>query len=252
MIDSYINNLNKNSFKYFMNPYIFKIIIIFLKIIFLIFFVIIILFSFLYNLLYQLKEKKSEENINTSFIIGNNSLYDLFKYPQISILLFNLNYEINVNKIINCIENLKKQILKDIQIIILIQKKININHYKILKNISTIDNRIEIISSKNRDLIYNIFHSMDILKGKFTIIMNESIKLEIEELQKFYNFTKGRINNIFSFKTKNGNSICMIKSKLLKDIKDNNLNFKNISDLILLFKFNEQSSIKLYFYCIMS
>ena len=226
MIDSYINNLNKNSFKY-----LFKINASFLKIIFLIFFIIIILFSFLYNLLYQLKEKKNEENINTSYIIGNNSLYDLFKYPQISILLFYLN-EINVNKIINYIENLKKQTLKDIQIIILIQKNKNINDYKILKNISIIDNRLEVISSKNRDLIYNIFHSMDILKGKFTIIMNESIKLEIEELQKFYNVTKGRINNIFSFRTKNGNSICMIRSKLLKDIKDNNLNFKNISDLI--------------------
>lgn len=213
MIDSYINNLNKNSFKY-----LFKINAIFLKIIFLIFFVIIILFSFLYNLLYQLKEKKNEENNNTSYIIGNNSLYDYFKYPQISVLLFNLN-EIKVNKIMDCIENLKKQTLKDIQIIILIQKNINLNDYKILKNISIIDNRIDVISSKNRDLIYNIFHSMDILKGKFTIIMNETIKLEIEELQKFYNVTKGRINNIFSFKTKNRNSICMIKSKLFKRYK---------------------------------
>lgn len=61
--------------------------------------------------------------------------------------------------------------------------------------------------------------------------MNEYAIFENDSLEKFYNFTKGKINNIFKFKIKK-KYIYLIRTKLLKDINDNNIYFQNFSNLI--------------------
>jgi len=48
----------------------------------------------------------------------------------------------------------------------------------------------------------------------------------------FYNFTKGKIKNIFKFTTNDKNTIYLIKSKILMDILDNELIFNNFDTLI--------------------
>ena len=162
---------------------------------------------------------------------GKYSLYNSFKYPQISILLPNIeSWNLDKNKILALISNLRDQTLNNIEIIISLSKT-EFNEYKIFKNLCSSDKRFNILKVKGTDIIKNIFSSINILKGKFVLIMHKYISLESDSLEKFYNFTKGKINNVFKFKNIN-NSIYLIKDKLLRNISDNNLSFKNFSKLI--------------------
>lgn len=162
---------------------------------------------------------------------GKYSLFNSFKYPQISILLPNIeNWNLDKSSITTLISNLRNQTLDNIEIIISLSKT-GFEEYKILENLCLSDKRINIIKVKGINIIKNIFSSINILKGKFVLIMNKYISLKNDSLEKFYNFTIGKINNIFKFKNINKN-IYLIKAKLLKNINDNNLNFKNFSKLI--------------------
>ena len=62
--------------------------------------------------------------------------------------------------------------------------------------------------------------------------MNEYNIFEKNELHEFINYTKGKINYIFKFITKENIKIYLIKTKILKDIIDNDLQFKNFNELI--------------------
>ena len=72
---------------------------------------------------------------------------------------------------------------------------------------------------------------MEILKGKFVLIINKYFSFKNNDLEEFYKSTLGKIKNIFEFKIKR-ESLFLIKSKILRDINDNNINFKNYSNLI--------------------
>ena len=64
------------------------------------------------------------------------------------------------------------------------------------------------------------------------MILDEYISFENDELEKFYNSTKGRINNIFNFTNKKNRSIYLIKTKILRDICDENYSFNKFNELI--------------------
>ena len=100
------------------------------------------------------------------------------------------------------------------------------------KNFSLKDNRIEFCYSKNKKLIHKIFSLMNKIKGKFTLIIDKMIKFEKNEFKRIYNLTKGKINNIFEFTTHDNNTIYLIKTKVLNDILDSEIKFKNYKELI--------------------
>jgi hypothetical protein len=72
---------------------------------------------------------------------------------------------------------------------------------------------------------------MKLLKGKFVLFIYKYFNLKNNDLEKFYNFTKGKIKNIFEFTIKS-ETLFIIKSKILRDLYDNNIYFKNFLDLI--------------------
>ena len=179
---------------------------------------------------------KNENEIKDIFNnnIGNYSLYNLFKYPQISILIPNIENFNSLNKnisIFSFINNLRNQTLKDIEILFLLSKKDIINS-NIIKNYTKIDKRIKYFYRKSIGLLNDIYYLIENSKGKYIFIMNNLELLDFNEIEKFYNFTKGEINNIFKFKTNNENIIYFIKSKILRDINDKDLVFENITNLI--------------------
>ena len=163
--------------------------------------------------------------------MGNYSLYNIFEYPKISILLQINIVNYNLDNIIKLIYNLKNQTFKNIEIFILSKTQFD---YNIMKNISKIDNRIKSFLLPKKDILDNIFHVIKKVKGKFTIIINNSLTYEMNELEEFYNFTRGKINNIFKFKTKNEIIFYLIKTKILRDIIDDDISFQNLDNL---FKF---------------
>lgn len=172
-------------------------------------------------------------NINIISDLGNYSLYNLFKYPQISILIldyeyFNLN---NNNSIINFLNILTNQKLVDIEIFFSFSNETT-NYYNIIKNYTKYDERIKIFCDFKGFILKNPFYLIEKMKGKFILIMNKIEIFDFYDLEKFYNLTKGNINNIFKFTSSNGNDIYLIKSKFLRDAFDKDLSFDNFTSII--------------------
>ena len=180
------------------------------------------------------KKYIEENNIITFYDnnIGNTSLYNTFKYPQISILFSDIeNIDLNNKNITlyNIINNSRGQTLQNIEIIFLLTRAEN-NYYKIIHNFTKIDKRIRIIfKEKEENNLYNLIFKS---KGKFILFNNNLEEFKYNELEKCYNFTKGKINHLFKFKSSKGNDFYLIKEKIIKDIIDQDLIFDNINDII--------------------
>jgi len=186
----------------------------------------------LFLLSYKISFIKKNINSNRylSNLFGNYSLYNYFKYPQISIIILDIdNWALN-NKIFKLMMNLKNQTLNNIEII-LTSKKTELKEYKELENLCLTDKRIKLKKIKIKEPINNLFSLMELLKGKFVLIIYKYFFFKRDDFEKFYKFTLGKINNIFEFHKK-GESLFLIKSKILRDINDNNIYFKSFSNLI--------------------
>ena len=190
----------------------------------------IINYNFLYSYKYNLK--KNEFNYNNKNEMGNYNLYNLTSLPLISILINIEEFIFNEKNLINLIMNLRNQTIKNIQIIFYISKFTNTKLINIIKNIILKDERIEIYYSENINKFKNIYDLFNQINGMYTIIIKEYITLKKDDLNNYYNFTKGKINNIFNCTTNNNHLIYLIRSKILRDISDNNYYFNNFNELI--------------------
>ena len=181
---------------------------------------------------YKISSIKENKNKNRylSNINGNYSLYDIFKYPQISIIIPNIDIMILDNNIIRLIMNLKNQTLNSIEIF-LTSTKTGFKEYKELESLCRSDKRIKFKKIQRKGSISNIFSLLKLLKGKFVLILDKYFDFKNTDFEKFYKYTIGKIKNIFEFQIKK-ESLFLIKSKILRDINDNNINFKNYSNLI--------------------
>ena len=219
-------NIYINSTKYILS--LLKLIIIFL---------LIVIIFFFYSNLNIINTININENGYKDPHINNHSLYNIFKYPQISILIVDIeNWKINQKQLKNMIDYFLKQKLKDIEILFQIRKLNSQNYYNIIKNYTLFDNRIKLNyytdNTNNKIFTDKIYDLINKSKGKFILLMNNNINLKENELQMFYNFTKGKEENIFKFVSNNKNTIYLIKSKLLKDIIDKELKFDSFNSLI--------------------
>ena len=191
-----------------------------------IFILIILLLSYI---ILFFKINKSQK-INLSSIYGNYSLYNYFKYSQISIIIpYNGKWAADSN-IFKLLMNLQNQTLNNIDII-LTSSKTELNENKELKKLCLSDKRIIFKKTKKKEPIINLFSLMNLIKGKFVLIVHKYFNFRKNDLENFYDFTKGKIKNIFEFKI-DREPLFLIKSKILKDITDNKIYFENISNLV--------------------
>jgi hypothetical protein len=106
------------------------------------------------------------------------------------------------------------------------------NEYiNIIKN-NNKDKKFVLHFNKDKIKFNDILNCFNEIKGKFTIILKEYLLFDEKELKGFYDLTNGKIKNVFHFTTKNQGSIFLIKSKILNDIYDNNIYFKDIKEMI--------------------
>ena len=181
----------------------------------------ILLFLLIIILFLNLNNLKASTNVNESnYIMGGYSLYNWTYYPQISLLIYNIeNWNLNEEQLLNFIDNLKNQKLKDIQIIYLLNNQTENKNLKVIKQQSLIDNRISFY--KYGKLVEdNIFEIMNKIKGKFTLMIDKLITFGEDFLEKYYNLTKGKINNLFEIKAEK-QTLYLIKSKILSELLDN-------------------------------
>ena len=183
-------------------------------------------------LLYKFSFFKRNKIQKKYSLYGNYSLYNYFKYPQISIIISYNGKWTTGNKIFKLLTNLQNQTLNNIEIIIA-SSNFEFEENKKLKNLCLLDKRIKLKKTKRKDPIVNLFSLMSLIKGKFVLILNKYFNFKKNNLEKFYNFTKGKIKNIFKFKI-NREPLFLIKTKILRDINDNDniIYFKNISNLV--------------------
>ena len=187
----------------------------------------IILISFLLLFKFSIFKRKTIKKI----YYGNYSLYNNFKYPQISVIIPRIDkWSLDNNNILKLMKNLRNQTLNNIEII-LTSTKTEFKEYKEIKNLYISDKRIILTKSERKDSINNLFSLMKLLKGKFVLFIYKYFNFINNDLEKFYNFTKGKIKNIFEFTIKS-ETLFIIKSKILRDLYDNNIYFKNFLDLI--------------------
>ena len=184
---------------------------------------IITFYSYKSNKLYLNTYEQNELN----YTMKNYSLYNLSRYPQISILLFDIEKEI---QLLNLANNFMNQTLKDIQILFSRQNKANLQNYNIIRNMSLFDERISIFEYSTT-IEESIFSLINKIKGKFTLFINKLFDFDEKLLETFYNETKGKINNIFEFQLKN-EILYLIKTKILFDLLDNGNFVFNYKELI--------------------
>ena len=197
---------------------------------------ILIIFIINYILFHKYVAKRTDYH-NTKYIeskMGNYSLYNLSRFPKITIILYDIEkFIFNKNDLLNLLNNLRNQCLIDLQIILLLSEYTTNEYINIIKNYnSSIDNKFELYFNREKSEFNDIYHSFNIIKGKYTIFLSKYILFDKEELKGFYFITNGKINNFFNFTTKNYGSIFLIKSKILNDIYDNNVLFKNINEML--------------------
>ena len=167
------------------------------------------------------------EKNELNYTMKNYTLYNLSKYPQISILIFNIEEEAHL---FNTTNNLLNQSLRDIQILFLWKNKTNLQNFNIIKNLSLTDERISIFEYFT-SIEDSIFSLMNKIKGKFTLFTNKLINFDENQLESFYKETKGKINYIFEFKVKN-EALFLIKTKILFDLLDSGNFVVNYNELI--------------------
>ena len=91
---------------------------------------------------------------NNKNIMGDYSLYKLYKYEQISLLISGINnWKINDTLLLIFIDSLKNQTLKELQIIFILPNEIENHRYNLIKTHIYNDNRMKIFSlSENEEL----------------------------------------------------------------------------------------------------
>ena len=167
-------------------------------------------------------------------MIHNYKLYNITDNPFISIILdysSNLNSESNNKELIKFLEEISELTFIDIQIIILYDSSINIFQNETTQLFFK-KKKIETLPFNSKEWIKSFFTLFNNIKGKFFFLLNKIMSIQKDQLQKIYNITKGNINNIFKFYFSKNSSIYLIRTKILKDIIDTEIEFKNFNEII--------------------
>ena len=77
----------------------------------------------------------------------------------------------------------------------------------------------------------NFLDLLNLIKGKFLILINKICSIEKGVFKKIYDLTKGNIKNIIKIKNQNNEQFCLIRTKTLRDIIDSGNQFYNFKDI---------------------
>ena len=164
-------------------------------------------------------------------ILGNYNLFNLYKYEQITILVFKINnWIINDTSILNFINSIQQQTLKDIQIIFILPNDSDNAIANLITENSVKNDNMKIFNFSEKEE-FNTNYLMNLIKGKFFMILENFIIFDKKELENIFNLTKGKIDNVFEKKIQN-NSFYLFKTKILRNIIDNGYTFNNVTHLI--------------------
>lgn len=161
----------------------------------------------------------------------DKKIYNNSESPFMTMIIDYESQKSKKKNILNLIPILLNQTFQDIQIVILI-KYSNSFYNNIIKKYSHISKKIDIYILNNENWINSIIDTINKIKGKYLIYFNEFITLTNNELYLIYNMTKGKLNNIFKYLTKNNSILNLIRTKILRDIIDSSNNLNSLEEII--------------------
>ena len=159
------------------------------------------------------------------------SLYNTFKFPQISLILMSNEFQkVNSLYLIDKIKYIFSQNYPNIEIILYLHNK-NKREYNIIKHAleKHLHDKSLKIYNKKGDLKEIFFNLINLVSGLYTIFINSLDFIKDLQLGKYFDFTKGKIDNFFNFSIPEESSIYLLKSKCLKDFIDNGAEFDSVN-----------------------
>ena len=181
---------------------------------------------------YKLKETKKDTK-DTKRVINNYQLFNKTNERLFSLILdFSYsNLNINSKKFINFMTNITKQTFQDIQVLWIH----NSSNHNIINNITNKfieKGNIEIYLTKSHIWRENFLDLAQRIHGKFLLLINNTIKFEVDEFHKIYNRTKGSIENIFEITHYNNQKFYLLRIKKINEIIDSEKKFDDFNQLI--------------------
>ena len=171
--------------------------------------------------------ENNEDNLN---YLNNKKIYNNYESTFISIFLdytkvkHNIEYFINEISIFlnnNCYNNIQINILTNFSNSMLISEISKLS----LKNIK--------IYFFEDDYIKTIFNIINRIETIFLLFINKFIELNNIDIHKIFNITRGSINHIFKYYLNANEYFYLIRFKILRDIIEGDIKFKNFEEIII-------------------
>ena len=208
-------------------------------------------YNFINNIRMYSDETEDDENINKENIPNTNyfkyfnyaivknqmhyyKLYNIFKIPQISIVISDKDiHRKKIKLIINQIKNLTNQNFSNLEIVLCIDRKEK-NDLKQIQNefSNSLKNKVLKIYEIKNNITKEYADIINKLNGVYTIFLNNIDCLENINMYSIITYTYGRIDNNFEFTISNGTNIYLLKTKCLKNLVDDGEEF-NRFDILL-------------------
>ena len=183
------------------------------------------------KIMFEYKPKETKKN--TKPVISNYQLFNQIDERLFTLILDFSDSNINLNskKYINFMNNITKQTFEDIQILMMY----NSSNYNIIDNITNKfikDRNIETHLTKNELWSEKFLYLAQKIKGKFLLLLNDTITFKNDEFYKIYNKTKGSIQNILEFNFDNNQTLYLLRTKKINEIIDSEIKFNDYNQLI--------------------
>ena len=165
--------------------------------------------------------------------LGDYGLYEFFKKPQISIIIPNINkwnFQNNY-QMRNYLNQIRKQTLQNFEVLIISPQTDN-KAKDYIKSYVSNDKRFKVYKQVKGSLLDNIYFLVGKVSAKFLMVWTKQEFFQNNEFEKFYNITKGKVNNVFKLKKADGSTANLIRTKPLRDAIDEDIKISDFSQIV--------------------
>ena len=162
------------------------------------------------------------------------SLCNLLNIPKISLVIMNEeNSKDSLFQTINQIKNLTSHNFTNIEIFLYLQN-IKKKDYDVIKREfqKPIKTQILNVVEKKNNITFVDSALLNLIKGVFTIFINNFNDLKNLQIEHLFNYTKGKINNYFNLSITNSSKLYLFRTKSLKDLIDIGIEFSSFELLL--------------------
>lgn len=163
------------------------------------------------------------------FVKNKKKLYDSLKNPLLLIILNYENLNLKEKNISNLMPPFYNETFIDIFFVFIFPKN---NKKKFIQNFPSNVKNVKIYIAIFKKWILNVFDIINKINSKYVIIYDKFLNLTKYDIFRIYNNLKGNKDNIIKCNINYKYYAYIIRTKILRDILDYNIEFTNIHELI--------------------